>query len=100
MAFNAFSDNIEFNDEMWVGHDPHGLAVAARIVAFRCKVRGIPPIWTHDPMNVPGVCRHYDLGVIGGGHTDPTTNNATFSHFMGMVKAEFKRGEFLNTWGL
>jgi hypothetical protein len=98
-AFNAFSDNIEFSDEMWVGGDPHGLAVAARIVAFRCHVRGIPAVWTHDPMNKPGVCRHYDLGVIGGGHTDPTTLTGTWVSFMVMVKAELERGGFRQSWG-
>lgn len=98
-AFNAFSDNIEFNDEMWVGKDDAGLATAARIVAFRCHVRGIPPTWTKDPANIPGVCRHYDLGISGGGHTDPTTDSALWSHFMAMVRAEFNRGGFRATWG-
>jgi hypothetical protein len=98
-AFNAFSDNIEFSDEMWVGDDQHGLAVAARIVAFRCHVRGIPAVWTRDPMNKPGVTRHYDLGAVGGGHTDPTTDTAVWTHFVRMVKAELDRGGFRPVWG-
>jgi hypothetical protein len=99
MAFNSFSDNIEFNDEMWVGDDPEGLAVAARIVGFRCHVRGIPPVWTRDPMNKPGVCRHYDLGLVGGGHTDPTTDDKVWEKFMVLVAAEVKRGGFRAVWG-
>ena len=99
VAFNAFSDNIEFSDEMWVGEDPHGLAVAARIVAFRCHVRGIPPTWTKTPATIPGVCRHYDLGIAGGGHTDPTTDDAIFASFITMVAAEYKRGGFRKEWG-
>lgn len=98
-AFNSFSDNIEFNDEMWVGKDPHGLAVAARIVAFRCHVRGIPPVWTKQPHTSPGVCRHYDLGIAGGGHTDPTEDTAIWHHFMDMVRAEAARGGFRPEWG-
>ncbi len=99
VAFNAFSDNIEFSDEMWVGQDPHGLAVAARIVAFRCHVRGIPAVWTKAPHTTPGVCRHYDLGIAGGGHTDPTTDDAVWTHFMTLVVAELARGGFRKTWG-
>lgn len=99
-AFNAFSDNIEFSDEMWVGADPHGLAVAARIVAFRCHVRGIPSSWTHDPSSVPGVCRHFDLGLVGGGHTDPTTSDVVWMQFMKMVRAEHVRGGFRPAWGI
>jgi hypothetical protein len=99
VAFNSMSDNIEFSDEMWVGQDPHGLAVAARIVAFRCHERGIPPVWTRDPLNTAGVCRHYDLGVAGGGHTDPTTDDSVWRSFMSMVIAEFNRGGFRATWG-
>lgn len=99
-ALNAFSDNIEFNDEMWVGKDPVGLAVAARIVAFRCKARGIPPVWTRDPLNTPGICRHYDLGVAGGGHTDPTLVVLTWTRFVASVKAEYDRGGFRPSWGV
>lgn len=98
-AFNSFSDNIEFNDEMWVGQDKVGLEVAARIVAFRCHVRGIPPVWTRDPMSTPGICRHYDLGLIGGGHTDPTTDTPTWLHFVAMVKSEYDKGGFRKRWG-
>jgi len=99
MAFNAFSDNIEFSDEMWVGDDPEGLAVAARIVAFRLHERGLPAVWTRDPNNKPGFTRHYDLGMIGGGHTDPTTDLAVWEQFVSMVQAEAKRGGFRKTWG-
>lgn len=98
-AFNAFSDNLELSDEMWVGDDPAGLAVAARIVAFRCHVRGIPATWTRDPSHVPGVCRHYDLGLAGGGHTDPTLDTQVWRGFMAKVAAELKRGGFRKTWG-
>lgn len=98
-AFNAFSDNLELSDEMWVGDDPHGLAVAARIVAFRCHVRGVPALWTRAPHTTPGVCRHYDLGIAGGGHTDPTTDDHVWEAFMHLVAAELARGGFRKTWG-
>lgn len=101
VAFNAFSENFEIADELWLpaAKDSHGLKVAARIFAFRCKKRGIPPIWTKDPLRVAGICRHYDLGIAGGGHTDPTTDEALWKHFITLVKTEFDRGGFRPTWG-
>jgi hypothetical protein len=100
VAFNAFSDNLEIADEVWVGKDPHGWQVAARIVAFRCHQRKIPPVWTPDPLNVPGVARHYDLGVAGGGHTDPTLDKRVWQRFMTEVRAQYDRGGFRRVWGV
>lgn len=99
-AFNAFSDNLELSDEMWTGDDPHGLAVAARIVAYRCHARKLPAVWTRDPLNTPGICRHFDLGIAGGGHTDPTTSTPIWLNFMGMVRDQLTRGGFRPTWGI
>ncbi len=99
-AFNSLSDNLEIADEAWTGADPEGFKVAARIVAFRCHQRGIPPIWTRDPLTRPGVIRHYDLGIAGGAHTDPTTDVDVWRSFMALVSAEFKRGGFRKTWGV
>lgn len=98
-AFNAFSDNLEINDEVWTMDDPHGFKVAARIVAQRCKVRKINPVWTQNPMTHPGICRHYDLGHIGGGHTDPTTNRNVWLAFEAEVVRQYERGGFDLTWG-
>lgn len=100
MAFNALSDNLEIADECWDGSDPHGLAVAARIVAFRCLKRKIDPVWTHDPLNKPGICRHFDLGKAGGGHTDPTLDVAYWRRFILTVRKEYERGGFRKTWGV
>lgn len=101
MAYNAVSDNIEVDDNAWATgptHDPDAFHVAARIVAFRCKVRGIPPVWTRNP-GVPGVTRHLDLGLAGGGHTDPTADDTLWTHFMGLVAAEYRKGGFRKVWG-
>lgn len=100
--YNSVSDNIEFADDIWAGMDTHGFHVAARIVAFRCHKRGIPATWVHGRDLIagkPGVTRHYDLGAIGGGHTDPTTDTKVWVEFMRLVKLELKRGGFRTTWG-
>lgn len=99
-TFNSASYNLEIDDDAWNGRDPAALATAARITAFLCKRTGIPPVWTHHPHDVPGVCRHYDLGRAGGGHTDPTTDVQVWRRLMQAVVAEFDRGEFRRTYGV
>lgn len=99
-AFNSLSDNLEIADECWDGRDPHGLAVAARIVAFRCHKRGIPPLWTHEPLSKAGIVRHYDLGTAGGGHTDPTLDVSLWRKFILAVQHEVDRGGFRKVWGV
>lgn len=98
-SFNSASYNIEVDDDAWNGRDTPALAVAARIVAYLCLRTGIPAVWTHDPLHIPGVCRHYDLGRAGGGHTDPTTDAARWRAFMLAVKGELDRGGFRESWG-
>lgn len=100
VAFNAASYNLEIDDDAWSGHDPGALATAARIVAFLCKRTGIPPRWTQNPTHAPGVCRHYDLGIAGGGHTDPTEDERLWRQFITAVDREYNRGGFRGTWGV
>lgn len=98
--FNSSSYNLEIDDDAWNGNDPAALATAARITAFLCKRTGIPPTWTHHPHEVPGVCRHFDLGRAGGGHTDPTTDVQVWRRFMQAVADEHARGGFRPVWGV
>lgn len=100
-AFNAASYNLEVADEAWVLHgDTKAWAEAARIVAFLCKRTGIPPTWARDPLHSPGVVRHLDLGIAGGGHTDPTTDVALWRRFVAAVRAEHERGGFRPVYGV
>lgn len=95
-AYNPTSDDIESADNIWLGHDPQGLAVLARIVAFRLHKHGLPAVWSHER----GFCRHADLGMAGGGHTEcPTTDIAVWRHFARLVQAEHQRGGFRHRWG-
>lgn len=103
-GFNSSSYNLEVADDAWTGDDVESFRAAARLVAFLCARTGIPPLWTHVPTHDPGVVRHYDLGVAGGGHTDPTTDDAIWRSFMARVQFEFRanatgRHPFRRTYG-
>ena len=100
MAFNSRSDNLEITDDAWNGGwDKEAWKVAARIVAFRLKKRGLPPRWARNGRG-KGFCRHYDLGASGGGHTDPTTSTVEWLKFVARVKWEYARGGFREHWGV
>lgn len=101
-AYNPVADDVESADACWtLEHDGHvadeaGLAVLARIVAFRLHERGLPPVWSHRR----GFCRHADLGAAGGDHLEcPTTDLGLWRRFAGMVKHEHDRGGFRHVWG-
>lgn len=95
-AYNPQADEVESADAIWLGHDPEGMAVLARIVADRLHARRLPPVWS----NRHGFCRHADLGAAGGGHTAcPTTDLKLWRHFCSLVEAEAARGHFRPVWG-
>lgn len=101
-AYNPISDEIESADACWTPWgegkvvDEKGLAVLARIVAYRLHKRGLPPVWSHTR----GFCRHADLGAAGGGHTAcPTTDLHLWRRFCRMVQHEHERGGFRDHWG-
>jgi hypothetical protein len=95
-AYNPSSDDVESADAIWLGHDPLGMAVLARIVAARLNARGLPAVWSAER----GFCRHADLGVQGGDHLScPTTNIALWKAFVALVEHEATRGGFRADWG-
>ena len=104
-AFNSASDNIETPDWIWseplTPHLLHVLAVNARIVAFRLHKRNLPAVWLTGGALVSGhgFTRHYDLGALGGGHTNPTLDLHRWRLFVSLVQHELARGEFRASWG-
>ena len=98
-SFNSVSYNLEIDDHAWSGEDHPARATAARIAAYICHKTGIPARWSHLPTAAAGLVRHYDLGTAGGGHTDPTTDDANWRGFVAMVKTEVERGGFRPSWG-
>jgi hypothetical protein len=99
VAFNAASYNLEVDDNAWDGTDSVAWRKAARLVAYLCHKTGIPATWTQSPTHTPGVCRHYDLGRAGGGHTDPTTDAAKWRAFMQGVRTQLVAGGFRDKYG-
>ncbi len=99
VAFNSVSENLELAGFAARWYGLRELQVAARIVAFRLRKRGLPARWATGGRGL-GFCRHADLGVAGGGHHDPTTSIAKWLLFVAMVKHEYARGGFRRVWGV
>lgn len=97
-AFNSRSIGLEMAGFAKQGYGEHEWAVAARIVAFLLHKYRLPPYWARGGGG-PGFCRHYDLGQAGGGHRDPTTDDAVWARFVHQVQDKLKRGGFRKTWG-
>jgi N-acetyl-anhydromuramyl-L-alanine amidase AmpD len=97
-AFNAPSLNLEMEGFASKGYLSHELRVAARIIAFWCHTYGIPARLSDGSR--PGIAVHQDLGAAGGGHHDPGFSRAKKLWFIGLVKAELKRGGFVKEWGV
>lgn len=99
-SFNSGGYQLEIDDDAWDGDDLGAAFTAARIAAFLCTRTGIPPTWTRKPLTVPGLVRHIDLGLAGGGHTDPTTDLVLWRWWVKQVQREVDRGGFRKQWGV
>src|SRR5438067_13601722 len=68
-AYNPRSVGVEHANVTAKGYFSDAqLRESARIFGWLCLHLGIPPRWARGGAG-PGVCRHLDLGVLGGGHT-------------------------------
>lgn len=105
VAFNSQSDGIETPDWIWL--QPldvdvlHVMQICARVVANRLHARGLPATWLRGRalLDGRGFTRHVDLGVAGGAHTDPTTDEHRWRVFVVLVHHELARGGFAHLWG-
>lgn len=93
--YNSRSDNIELAGFAAKPYPKAQLDVAARIVAFRLKKRGLRP--AHG---IGGFLYHSDLGAAGGGHHDPGFSDSQRKYFEDRVKKEFIRSHFRDQWGV
>lgn len=103
VGYNSVSDNLELAGYASKSYPLKQLRVAARIVAYRLKVRGLPPKhvvprYVGD-VAAEGYTFHSDLGQVGGGHHDPGFSKAQALLFDGLVKYEYHRGGFRKDWG-
>lgn len=68
--FNPSTIGLEMAGYAAKGFDAPEWYAAAGVVAFLLHKYDLPPIWAKGGMG-DGFCSHHDLGVVGGGHTDP-----------------------------
>jgi hypothetical protein len=75
---------------------------AARACGYFCHHFGIPPVWNvkHGGAFHPGITRHKDLGIAGGGHHDPVTSDEKWVWFIYLVQHEYKRNGYRPQWGV
>lgn len=87
-AFNSISIGVEMSGFARKSFGAPEWQNAANICAFLLHKFNLPPTWAKHG-NGKGFCSHYDLGAAGGGHTDPTTDNAVWEHLCGLVSAAY-----------
>ena len=100
---NPVGISVECADAIWRGHDAHGFAQLARIVAFLClrHLDACRPVDAHGIVaGTHGFTRHADAGALGCGHLAcPTTDLQLWRQFASRVVAEYRHGGFRDRWG-
>jgi hypothetical protein len=96
-AFNSRSVGMEMAGLASKGFGAPEWQTAATIVAFHLHHLQIPLRWARGGVG-PGFCSHYDLGVAGGGHRDPTTEADVWAHFVQIVGDAYHKGSFPPIW--
>lgn len=100
---NPVGLSIETADAIWRGHDPHGFARLARMVALLCHLeldacRPVPPAGIIHGSH--GFTSHRDAGALGCGHPFcPTPDEELWRQFSSRVIAEWRHGGFRDKWG-
>jgi len=73
------------------------LRVSARIFGWLCLHLDVPPRFARGGVGA-GVCRHLDLGQLGGGHLQCGPGDAAWERFLVMLHEEIVRGGYRKTW--
>lgn len=100
-ADNSEGVSVECGDAMWLGQDPHGFAVAARIAGWLLLHESLPAAWVRNPhtTHYKGVTRHADGGAPDGNHTVcPTDDLELFGQFVNRTKLEIAHGGYRTLW--
>lgn len=93
-AFNAVSVGVEHANTTAKGYaTEHQLEVSARAFSWLCLHLGVPPRRSRTGAE-PGICRHLDLGIAGGGHLQCGMGEHDFERFLVMVQDELERGGY------
>jgi hypothetical protein len=100
-AFNTFRGapaiSIEISGAEAKGFGEKEWGMVARMTACFCRRYKIPVVASKG--YAPGITRHFDLGLRGGGHKDPTMDQTKWNWFLGLVAQEFAKGDFPDAWG-
>lgn len=97
-AFNSRSLGLEMEGFAEQGYGEAEWTAAAELAAVLLHIHQIPVKWARGGVG-PGFCSHYDLGLAGGGHTDPTTDTNVWAAFVDRVEAATARGDFPASYG-
>jgi N-acetylmuramoyl-L-alanine amidase len=89
--------SIEMGGYESKGFGPAEWAMVARMTGYFCHRYKIPVQASKGDR--PGIARHYDLGIKGGGHKDPTLDSTTWANFLAAVSAQLTQGGFPAEWG-
>ena len=68
----------------------------ADIFAFHLHGMEIP--CRHALDGGPGFCSHFETGMLGGGHSDPSTDPAWMAKFADLVGVSYAKGGFPASW--
>ena len=98
-AYNPRSVGIEHANTLARGYaTTRQLEVSARVFGWLCLHLGVPPRWARGGAGA-GICRHLDLGALGGGHTQCGVHpDAEWLRFLELVHAEIERGGYRKAW--
>ena len=98
-AYNPRSVGVEHANVLARGYATDAqLRVSARVFGWLCLRLGIPPRYARGGLGA-GICRHCDLGELGGGHLQCGIHpDAEWLHFLELVHAEIERGGYRKTW--
>lgn len=88
-AYNSRAIGVEMAGYSKTGFPDSELNADAAIIAWCLRAFKLPPRWAKGGLG-PGFCSHYDLGVAGGGHSDPTTNVAVWQGYVQRIEAAYQ----------
>ena len=98
VAYNSQSLNLEMAGRASVGYSDAEIDAAARIAAYWCSLYKIPVARARNGVGA-GITFHQELGVAGGGHTDPGWTDAQRDAFVARVKTHSGSGFSPSVWG-
>jgi hypothetical protein len=97
-AYNPASVGVEHANVAAKGYSSEAqLRASARVFGWLCLHLGVPPRFARGGVG-SGVCRHLDLGALGGGHTQCGPSDHDWQRFLVMLHAEIARGGYRKTW--